>query len=152
MVLISSITLLVTISPSSKYPAQTHGTLKFLLCNRDSAFYFGINNSILHVYHQDSSEAAICQSEKKGIFYMLFSHHCHFHLLWKLYIHVCQPISKRKGILHERSIHSECFCSSYDESIYIFTEEPASETSLQGDHPKGYLFLQEMQEIISLKE
>ena len=51
-------TLLVTISPSSKYPAQTHGTLKFLLCNRDSAFYFGINNSILYVHHQDNSETA----------------------------------------------------------------------------------------------
>ena len=25
-------------------------------------------------------------------------------------------------------------------TIYIFSEEPASETSLQGDHPKGYLY------------
>lgn len=103
---------------------------RFLLCFGYLAVHLGPSDFILCVHYQDYFENPICQSEKKGFLHLFLSHDCHFHLLWELHIHVCQPFSKRKGVLDQRSSYSEHFCCSHDESIYIYPEEPASEASL----------------------
>lgn len=62
---------------------------RFLLCFGYLAVHLGPSDFILYVHYQDYFENPICQSEKKGFLHLFLSHDCHFHLLWKLYIHVC---------------------------------------------------------------
>ena len=72
-------------------------------CAVYSTVHFSINNSVLHIYHQNNFEDPFYHSEDKGLFHVFVPHDCHLHLLWQLHFHVCESICKRQGLFEQGS-------------------------------------------------
>ena len=109
-----------------------------------SVVHFSINNSVLHICHQNNFEDPFYHSEDKGLFHVFVPHDCHLHLLWQLHFHVCESICKRQGLFEQGSGCAKYLSSTHAEPLYLHSYESASQESLLGHGKEGYVFLKEM--------
>jgi hypothetical protein len=124
---------------SCDYPYFTVFMLRYMAVREDYLLLFlrysviqtSISDSVLHMHHNHHIENSICQPEEKGFLHLFLSVDCHLHLLWNLYICVCQAFSNRKHIIDQRSSCSQHFSCSHFEHFYLYLEKSTSKTSFQ---------------------
>ena len=121
--------------------------------------HFGINNSVLSIYHQNNFEDLFHHSEDKGLLPRVLPTNCHLYLLWKLHFHVHESISKGQGVFeqgsgcakHLSNPHAEPFylyCAKHlsnphAEPFYLYLKEYESQVSLHGHGQEDYTLLKE---------
>ena len=84
-----------------------------------SVVHFSINNSVLHICHQNNFEDPFYHSEDKGLFHVFVPHDCHLHLLWQLHFHVCESICKRQGLFEQGSGCAKYLSSTHAEPLCL---------------------------------
>ena len=84
-----------------------------------SVVHFSINNSVLHICHQNNFEDPFYHSEDKDLFHVFVPHDCHLHLLRKLHFHVCESICKRQGLFEQGSSCAKYLSSTHAEPLYL---------------------------------
>ena len=96
------------------------------LCCVYSDIHFGINNSVLHIYHQNNFEDTFYHSEDKGLFHVFAPHDLHLYLFWQLHFHVHESISKGQGLFEQGTSCAKYLCSPHAKPIYLYFKELAS--------------------------
>ena len=138
--------LLVIISPF------THFLYRHQIARDDGLFHrciypnvhFGINNSVLSIYHQNNFEDLFHHSEDKGLLPRVLPTNCHLYLLWKLHFHVHESISKGQGVFEQQSGCAKHLSNPHAEPFYLYLKESESQVSLHGHGQEDYTLLKEM--------
>ena len=138
--------LVVIISPYYTFLVQTQISRdnRVFPCCVYSIVHFSINNSVLHIYHQNNFEDPFYHSEEKGLFHVFFPHDCHLHLLLQLHFHVYESTSKGQGVFEQGGGCAKHLHSSHAEPLYPYPKESASEASLHGNGKEDCIFLKQM--------
>ena len=106
--------------------------------------HFGINSSVLSIYHQNNFEDLFHHSEDKGLFPCVLPTNCHLYHLWKLHFHVHESISKRQGVFQQRNGCARHLSNPHAEALYLYPKESESQVSLHGHGQEDCTPLKEM--------